>query len=188
MIELFTRYWRWGLVGLLALGLAGLNEALGLTEALSAEVLPAAMVQAGPIGMIAFVGVFAVGNLLSVPGLVFIIASLLAYGKLTGAAVALVGSLAALTLNFWVVRLLGGTPKASLTGRAARLLQGLTDRPVKTVFVLRNLMMLSPPLNWALALSTIRYRDYMVGSALGLLAPIGLYALFLDRLITCGLL
>lgn len=182
---LIVKHWRWGLVALLALGLLGLNEVFGLTELLSTEALQAAMIDAGPLGAVAFVGVFAVGNLLSVPGLVFIIASLLAYGKLTGTLVALAGSLAALTLNFWAVRLVGGTPKSAPTGRAARILGRLRDRPVGTVFVLRNLMMLSPPLNYALALSTIRYRDYMVGSALGLLAPIGLYAVFLDQLITC---
>ena len=75
--------------------------------------------------MAAFVLVFAVGNLLSVPGLVFIVASLLAYGKLTGALVALLGSLAALPLNFWVVRTVGGKASPAPQGRAARLLQGL---------------------------------------------------------------
>ncbi|MFT5679447.1 MAG: putative membrane protein YdjX (TVP38/TMEM64 family) [Myxococcota bacterium] len=186
--ETFTKYWRWGLVALLALGLLGLNAAFGLTDLLSIEVLKTAMADAGPLGAVVFVGVFAVGNLLSVPGLVFIIASMLAYGKVTGTAVALVGSLAALTLNFWTVRLVGGAPKSTPTGRAARLLARLSERPVGTVFVLRNFMMLSPPLNYALALSTIRYRDYMVGSALGLLAPIGLYAVFLDQLISYGIL
>jgi len=183
-----TKHWRIGLVLLLAGSLFALNSALGLTEQLSAEALQAWMLEAGTPGMVGFVLVFAVGNLLSVPGLVFIIASLLAYGKLTGALVALVGSLAALTLNFWVVRMVGGKAKAAPEGRAARLLAGLQRRPVGTVFVLRNLMMLSPPLNYALAISSIRYRDYMLGSTLGLLAPIAVYALFLDKLITCGLI
>lgn len=184
--ELVTRYWRWGAVALLAVGLYAANNALGLTDMVSTEALQVWMLEAGAPGVLLFVLAFAVGNLLSVPGLVFIVASLLAYGKLAGALVALLGSLAALTLNFWAVRLVGGTPKPAPAGRAQRILRRLSERPVQTVFVLRNLMMLSPPLNYALALSSIRYRDYMVGSALGLVAPIGLYAVLLDRLVGCG--
>ena len=188
MTELFTKYWRWGLVALMAAGLYGLNAAFGLTEMVSIESLQVWMQAAGPLGVLGFVVAFAVGNLLSLPGLVFIIASLLAYGKVSGALVAMRGSLAALTLNFWMVRLVGGTPKSAPKGRAARILGRLKDRPVGTVFLLRNFMLLSPPLNYALALSSIRYRDYMVGSTLGLLAPIGLYAVFLDRLVSWGLI
>ena len=169
-----------------ARGLYLLNARLGLTEQLSVEALQGWMIEAGLLGAVGFVGVFALGNLLSIPGLVFIIASLLAYGKVVGALVALLGSLAALTLNFWAVRLVGGTPQAIPTGRAARLLRGLQARPIGTVFLLRCLMMLSPPLNYALALSPIRYRDYMLGSALGLIAPIGLYAVFLEQFLRCS--
>ena len=187
MTEMFTRYGRWGLVVLLALGLYLLSVSLDVSAHLSTEALRAWMLQAGPLGVVAFVALFAVGNLLSVPGLVFILASLLAYGKVMGTVVALLGSLAALSVNFWVVRLVGGKAAATApTGRAARLLAGLSSRPIGTVFVLRCLMMLSPPVNYALALSSIRYRDYMAGSLLGLIAPIGLYAVFLDRLLACG--
>jgi len=174
----------------MAVGFYALGAALGLTEYLSTETLQIWMRAAGLPGAIGFIAIFAVGNLLGVPGLVFIVASLLAYGKGTGMAVALLGSLAALTLNFWTVRLVGGSTKApeAPTGWTARVLGGLSRRPVRTVFVLRNLMILSPPLNYALALSSIRYRDYMAGSTLGLLAPIGFYALFLDRLAAWGLI
>jgi len=39
-----------------------------------------------------------------------------------------------------------------------------------------------PPLNYALAMSGIRFRDYLVGTLLGLPLPIMAYCLFFDYL------
>ena len=48
----------------------------------------------------------------------------------------------------------------------------LERRPVRTVAALRVALIVSPPLNYALALSPIRFRDYFAGSAMGLAAPV----------------
>ena len=62
------------------------------------------------------------------------------------------------------------------------MLARLDERPVTTVIVLRTLLWLAPPLNYALALSSIRFRHYLIGSALGLLLPVAGAALFFDWL------
>ncbi|MCB9621848.1 MAG: DedA family protein, partial [Sandaracinus sp.] len=53
-------------------------------------------------------------------------------------------------------------------------------RPVRVVALLRLILWMAPPLNYALAMSAVRFRDYVVGSALGLILPIAAAALFFD--------
>ena len=38
----------------------------------------------------------------------------------------------------------------------------------------------APPLNVALALSGVRFRDYLLGTALGLPVPVALFTIFFD--------
>jgi uncharacterized membrane protein YdjX (TVP38/TMEM64 family) len=169
--------------------LALIGHVSGATAQLDVASLQALLQDAGAIGMLAFVLLFALGNLLGVPGVLFVVAGLVAYGQLGGAILALVAGLFVASTSFWTVRLIGGSPAAALKGRLAQRLLGRLDaRPVQTVAALRTLMILSPPLNYALALSPIRYRDYVLGSAIGLIAPIAFYALLLEQLVGCGLL
>ena len=49
--------------------------------------------------------------------------------------------------------------------------------PIATVALLRAVLVLSPPLNYALALTSLRFFDHLLGSALGLVVPIGAAAL-----------
>ena len=169
--------------------LAVIGKATGLAEHLSVEALQELLRSAGLVGALLFVLAFAVGNLLGVPGVVFVVAGLVAYGQLSGSLLALVAGVVVATTSFWTVRLIGGQPTKQLDGKLARrVLGGLERRPVQTVAALRTLMILSPPLNYALALSPIRYRDYLAGSVLGLIAPIAFYALLLEQLVACGLL
>lgn len=161
----------------------------GLLDELSARQLQALFQEAGLTGAALFVLAFAVGNLLSIPGVLFVITGLLAYGQVMGAPIVLVGGVFAVTVSFWAVRLIGGQPAALIRNDTVRrLLSRLQERPVLTVIVLRLLMSFSPPLNYALALTPIRYRNYLIGSAIGLTFPVAFYALLLDQLMACGLL
>jgi uncharacterized membrane protein YdjX (TVP38/TMEM64 family) len=48
--------------------------------------------------------------------------------------------------------------------------------------LLRVLFQTVPPLNYALALSGVKFHHYLIGSLLGLPLPIFLYCLFFDQL------
>ena len=50
------------------------------------------------------------------------------------------------------------------------------ERPVRSVALLRLVFWMFPPLNYALALSPVGLRDYVVGSALGLVLPLAVMA------------
>ena len=178
----------WGRVGRMAmraLALAALlaliyvgAEALGLTERLDLEGVRALLQRAGIWGVGVFLGLFALGELLQVPGLVFVGAALAVYPGLRGALIAGAGTLLVQSLNFWLIRGVGGAPfgrQATMTRNANwwhRTLGRLEAHPVRTVVLLRLVLILTPALNYALALSGIRFRDYLIGTALGLAIPL----------------
>ncbi len=47
---------------------------------------------------------------------------------------------------------------------------------------------MAPPLNWALAVTRVRFRHYLAASALGVLPGIGLAVYSADRVVQAGLL
>jgi hypothetical protein len=58
-------------------------------------------------------------------------------------------------------------------GRCVRRSSDISDlQSLRIVFLLRLLLWMAPPLNYALALSSVCFRRHLIGTALGLLAPI----------------
>jgi len=65
---------------------------------------------------------------------------------------------------------------------ALRLLAQLDGHPIRSVLCLRILFQTVPALNYVLAMSGVGFREYMLGTLLGLPLPIALYCLFFDFL------
>jgi len=179
-----SQWIRIGALILLMTGLYVLGRVTGWTEELSTERVRALMQVAGVWGFATFVALFAVGELLHIPGLVFVGAAVLAYGRIGGGAASFVGALVSLTLTFIVVRTVGGKPLQQIQRPLmARMLAHLDERPIRTVALLRMVFWMGPVLNYGLALSSVRYRDYLLGSALGLVLPIAAASMVFDWVI-----
>lgn len=162
-------------------GLAYLAHLTGLVESVDAAWVRETVESAGTWGVLAFTGIFAVGGLLHVPGLVFVAAAALIYGGTLAVGVAFLGALVSATVSFLVVRRLGGQPLDVLEGSwARRFLDNLDDRPILTVALLRLLLWMAPALNYGLALTGVRLRDYVAGSALGLVLPVTVAVFFFE--------
>jgi len=167
----------------LALLLFGIGRALDLQQHLTVESLRATMASAGTAGVVLYVIAFCLGELLHVPGLVFVAAGVLAYGPVLGGPLAFLGAVASVSASFLVVRAIGGRPLRALGNRwVRRALAQLDARPVATIAVLRLVLILWPPLNYALALSQVSFAHYFLGSVLGLVAPIALAVTLFDYL------
>jgi uncharacterized membrane protein YdjX (TVP38/TMEM64 family) len=150
----------------------------GLTEHLTRENLRDLMQGLGVWGFLLFVVLFAAGELLHVPGIVFVLAALLAYGRLVGGLAAYVGALGSVSFSFLLVRRVGGQALAHVKrARIAAVLEKLDERPITTIAVLRVLLFLLPAVNYALAMTRVRFRDYLLGSALGLIVPMTVIAI-----------
>lgn len=171
----------------LVLGLGGLvllAHATGAREWMTEERLQQLVAAAGWWGLAVFFAAFTVGQLLQVPGVVFIFVARAAWGPVLGFAGAYAGAVISATLVFLLVRSVGGKPLGELRwSPARRILAGLERRPVLTIAALRVVMMLSPPLNYALALSPVRQRHHLLGSVLGLLLPVGAVVFLSDAVL-----
>jgi len=182
------RWKRWARPALVLVVIVALwivAEKTGLRRNASAEKLHALMQRAGPWGAFAYVGAFAVGSLLEVPGTVFLLGARIAYGMAVGGILAWIGAVIAVSVSFVFARTIGGRAFAEIRWKPARrILAHLGDRPVSTIVILRLILWMSPPLNYALAMSTVRFRDYLVGSALGLLPPVALVIVFSDWILS----
>jgi len=175
---------RLALLVLLLGGLAVAGVASGLTETLSVASLRAWMVEAGALGIFGFLLLFALGTLLQVPGMVFVVAAALAWGQLGGGAIALAGAMLSVSSSFFLVRAVGGRLLADVDRPfVKRLLARLDRAPIRTVAALRLVLWVSPPLTYALALSRVPTRAHALGSILGLTLPVVVAATFVDALV-----
>lgn len=175
---------RIGLVVFLFVASFAVLYALDVSPLEVLEWLKHALVEMGAFGILLFVAAFIVGELIHIPGLVFVAAAVYAYGTVTGGLVGYVGAVLSVSVSFWIVRLVGGQSLGELKFKIVqRLLARLDERPILIVLVLRLILWMAPPLNYLLAMSTVRFRDYFIGSAVGLIAPVGLASVFIDMIV-----
>jgi uncharacterized membrane protein YdjX (TVP38/TMEM64 family) len=174
------------LVGLAAvvIALAIVGATTGIRDHFTVDALRRQAVGAGALGVLIYIAAFCAGELLYVPGTVFIVAAVLAWGRLAGGVIAFAGSMLAVILTFVLVRAAGGKALGESTRPwVRRAMAGLDAHPIRVVFVLRLILWTSPPLNYAFALSSLRFRDHLIGSALGLALPILGMALFTESVL-----
>jgi uncharacterized membrane protein YdjX (TVP38/TMEM64 family) len=172
---------RLGTLVLATVTLLVLAKATGLTEHLHVPELRARMARAGWWGPVIYIAAFTVGELLHVPGTLFIAAAVLSYGRAWGTPLAFVGAVVSFSVCFVVVRAVGGRALGTIPWRfARRILAHLDEHPIRTVIALRLVLWLTPQLNYVLALSNISFRSYFVGSTTGLAIPVVVLAYGLD--------
>ncbi|HJZ76558.1 MAG TPA: VTT domain-containing protein [Vicinamibacterales bacterium] len=157
--------------------------ATGLTGRFTSETIRALLAGDGLQGVAAFTILFAAAQLLRVPSPVFVAAAVAVYGLTLGVFIGLLGALVSATVSFSVLRGLTGQALADVQlPILGRLLSAIDDRPVMTVALLRLVFQTAPPLNYALAMTAVRWRDHLIGSFVGLPLPVTVMAFFFDWL------
>ena len=134
-------------------------------------------------GFFVFVLLFSLGNLIQIPGLIFLAAAVLTLGQVVGGMVTFLAAFVSCAVTFFLIRYLGGNALRKVNNKLLlAVLSRLDDHPLQSVVFARVLFQTAPVLNYALALSGIKTRDYLLGNLLGLPLPIALYCLFFDYL------
>jgi uncharacterized membrane protein YdjX (TVP38/TMEM64 family) len=169
---------------LLFLGiLLAVFELSGLRGHFNLQFLQQRILENRASGLLVFILLFSLGNLIQIPGWVFLAAAVLALGRSWGGVATYVAATTSCAVTFLTVRWIGGDALRHLDSKiAARILARLDAQPVASVALLRVLFQTVPTLNYALAMSGIRFRKYLFGTLLGLPLPIALYCLFFDYL------
>ena len=171
------------LVFLFLLSLFLLFEALGIRARFSLQALQDLILMHPVSGLLLFILLFTLGNLIQIPGWIFLAAAVLALGRLYGGIATYLAAIVSCVFTFLTIRYLGGNALRELDSRLAqRLLAGLDRHPLASIVALRTLFQTVPALNYSLALSGVPFRTYLLGTLLGLPLPIALYCLFFDYL------
>jgi uncharacterized membrane protein YdjX (TVP38/TMEM64 family) len=175
--------WRWLAVLVFVAGLWALVEVTGLRQHLSLQAVREGFAQHRLWGLAAFTALFVLANLVHIPGGFFLAAAVLALGPMWGALTTYVAACIACTVTFVVVRALGADALRELDNALARRLFARLDaHPVRSVVLLRTVFHSVPALNYTLALSGVKLRDYVIGTMLGLPLPILVVTALFDTL------
>ncbi|WP_072690375.1 TVP38/TMEM64 family protein [Rhodococcus marinonascens] len=135
---------------------------------------------AGVWGMILFVLLYAVTTLTPFPASALTVASGLLFGLAAGVLVVVIAATLGAWTAYWVARSLGRGGVARIEWSKVRALNSLLERRGLTSVLIVRLVPLFPfgLVNYAAGLSAVRQRDYVIGTAVGIIpATIGYTAL-----------
>ena len=182
-LKRMQKYQRLILVAVFLVLLFVIFELSGLRGQFTLKYLQQVILDNKASGLLIFVLVFSLGNLVQIPGWVFLAAAVLTLGKTMGGVATYVAACVSCVVTFLAIRFLGGSALRQLDNKfARRLLEHFDVHPIRSILILRILFQTVPALNYTLALSGARFRDYLIGTLLGLPVPIALYCLFFDYL------
>ena len=175
------RYRRIVGVAMLWLLLLGAAQHFDLRQHFQLESLRQTLADSRWEGLVVFILLFSLGNLLQVPGWIFLAAAVLVLGRLAGGVVTYLAACVSCAVTFLSVRWVGHGALQQLHGALAqRLLRQLQTHPIRNVVVLRTLFQTLAVLNYSLAMSGIGFRQYMAATLMGLPVPIAAYCIFFD--------
>lgn len=158
-------------------------ELSGLRSQFSPETIKDIFLRHTVLGLFLFCLAYSVGNLAYIPGWVFLVGAVFALGKDWGGGASYLAALCSSTISFFLIRSLGGTALRSINNKwADRIFSHLDQRPVVSVAILRLVFQTLPAINYALALTDIRFRHYIIGTLIGLPLPIFLYCYFFETI------
>ena len=124
------------LLALFLLGVVAIGKMTGFTDGLTVNGIRESMREAGVGGFFVFIATFCVGQLLYIPGFVFVMVSGLAYGPLWGSFASLIAANISVAVSFVIVRTIGGQPLAEISIKKPflqRPLDHLEDRPIRSM-------------------------------------------------------
>ncbi len=172
------------LVAAFLLSLSLIAYAFDLKESFNLEAIKILFMDNLLIGISIFVGLFVIGNFIQIPGLIFLAAAVLTLGKVHGGIVTYLAAITSCMVSFFVIRAIGGQALTNLKfAWANKIFNQLGNYPIRSIFILRSVFQTQPLLNYSLALSNVKFRDYLIGTIIGLPLPITVYCLFIDSIL-----
>jgi len=152
--------------------------ATGLHAWLNPEGIRELVERAGWLGPVVFVAMFALAELVHVPGSLLVIGAAALWPPALAVATSYVGAMLSATLIFWLSRtIFADSVRGRLPAWLARYEARLDTHGLQSVIALRLVLFLAPWVHWLLGASRVSFRDFAIGSAIGLLPGIVLVTL-----------
>jgi len=137
---------------------------------------------AGPLGPVAFVLIYTIG-ILFLPATPFTIAGAVIFGKFEGMLYNLAADSLGASISFYLGRyFLHGVARGFLETRMPWLDRKASEEGFSVIFYLRIFWFPFIVLNYAAGATKIRFRDYLLGTVLGLLPPVFLFTYFVGAM------
>jgi uncharacterized membrane protein YdjX (TVP38/TMEM64 family) len=148
-------------------------------EFLTAEKLGLYLENAGFMAPLAFMVVYAVGVCLFVPGTLLTTLGAAIFGPYFGFLYVWLGAMVGSSLAFVIGRYLGRDFAASLIGdRLRKYDEAIGRNGFATVLYLRLVYFPFTPMNFGMGLTRVRFRDYFLGTALGIIVGTFIFTFF----------
>jgi len=130
-----------------------------------------------------FIGVYAAGVCLFVPGTLLTALGAAVFGPYRGFAWVWIGAMIGAAAAFVIGRTLGREFAASLVGDKLRKYDdGIRRNGFATVLYLRLIYFPFTPMNFGMGLTQVRFRDYLAGTGLGILVGTFIFTFFIGTL------
>lgn len=156
-------------------------ELTGIRTGLSPQHVKDLFLQFQLWGILVFCLAFSLGNLLYIPGWIFLMGAVFALGKEWGGLTTYIAALSSSVFSFFIIDKIGGGILRNLNNKYAdRILLKLDQYPTYSIALLRVLFQTMPALNYALALAKVRFSHYIIGTIIGLPLPIFIYCYFFE--------
>lgn len=150
---------------------------------LTPESLGAFLEKAGFWGPLVFIGVYAAGVCLFVPGTLLTGLGAAIFGPYWGFLWVWIGAMIGAGAAFVIGRTLGRDFAASLVGDKFRKYDDAVERNgFATVLYLRLVYFPFTPMNFGMGLTKVRFRDYMYGTGLGIIVGTFIFTFFIGTL------
>lgn len=150
---------------------------------LSLESLGALLEKAGLWAPLAFIGVYAAGVCLFVPGSLLTGLGAAIFGPYWGFLWVWIGAMIGAGLSFFIGRTLGREFAASLVGGKLRKYDdAIEHNGFATVLYLRLIYFPFTPMNFGMGLTKVRFRDYLSGTGLGIVVGTFIFTFFIGTL------
>lgn len=177
----FRRFWR----PLLLVALIGIAWGLGvyfdIGEYLTRDRIRAWVARSGWWGPLVFVGLFTVGQLISIPGLLFVAAAVVAWGKWPGIGASYLATIVSSTVGFLVARLVGGKAFHRIRWKWMQsLLDRVEEHPLRWITLIVAVLWMAPPVNYALGMTKVPLWRFVVATAVGLIPGLLATGFFFD--------
>jgi uncharacterized membrane protein YdjX (TVP38/TMEM64 family) len=150
---------------------------------LSSEAVGELLDQAGTAAPLIFIVIYALGVCLFVPGTLLTGVGAAAFGAYRGFVYVWIGAMFGAAAAFWIGRTLGREFAAALIGKRLKKYDDAIERNgFATVLYLRLVYFPFTPMNFGMGLTKVRFRDYLLGTGLGIVVGTFIFTFFVGTL------
>ena len=170
------------LVAFIAAAIAGVRFS-SLKDYLSVEGLGQFLAVVGLWAPLVFIAIYAVGVCLFVPGSILTGIGAVIFGAYWGFVYVWIGAMIGASVAFLIGRTLGREFAASLVGDRLRKFDDAIERNgFAAVLYLRLIYFPFTPMNFGMGLTKVNFRDYFLGTGLGILVGTFIFTFFIGSL------